>query len=253
MPFDPRLRDRLCELEPPNPLLRERYAKELQAMLEKKLILPMKVFLALVTAASIAIAIFLGTAALIHGELRFLARVGLAGGEIFALAWGSPGTGGLRLEKNCPLTHGPNVIQARPTMTTSLRGWSRRSVPSVYKIENRREIMNEFVFLYRGGERPTSHELSQQVLQKWMAWFKDLADKGHVVDRGQPLERSGKVVRGGGKSVIDGPFAETKDVVGGYTLIRANDLAQAVELAKGCPILQRGGDVEVRPVMKLDM
>jgi hypothetical protein len=113
--------------------------------------------------------------------------------------------------------------------------------------------MNEFVFLYRGGERPTSPEQGQQVLQKWMAWFKDLAEKGHVVDRGQPLERTGKVVRAGGKSVTDGPFAETKDVVGGYTLIKASDLAQAVELAKGCPVLQRGGDVEVRPVMKLDM
>jgi hypothetical protein len=113
--------------------------------------------------------------------------------------------------------------------------------------------MSEFVFLYRGGERPVSPDQSQQVLQKWMAWFKDLAEKGHVVDRGQPLERSGKIVRGAGKAIVDGPFAETKDVVGGYTLIKASDLAQAVELAKGCPILQRGGDVEVRPVMKLDM
>jgi hypothetical protein len=126
------------------------------------------------------------------------------------------------------------------------------SDPLLYETQRRR-IMNEFVFLYRGGERPASAEQGQQVLQKWMAWFKDLADKGHVVDRGQPLERSGKVVRGGAKSVTDGPFAETKDVVGGYTLIKADDLAHAVELAKGCPILQRGGDVEVRPVMKLDM
>jgi hypothetical protein len=113
--------------------------------------------------------------------------------------------------------------------------------------------MSEFVFLYRGGNRPTTPEDGQQAMQKWMAWFKDLADKGHLVDRGQPLERTGKVVRGGGKSVIDGPFTETREVVGGYTLFKANDLAQAVELAKGCPILQRGGDVEVRPVMKLDM
>ena len=112
--------------------------------------------------------------------------------------------------------------------------------------------MNEFVFLYRGGERPTSPEQGQQVMQKWMAWFKDLAEKGCIVDRGQPLERTGKLVRPG-KSVIDGPFAEAKDVVGGYTLIKANDVAQAAELAKGCPILDRGGHVEVRPVMKLDM
>jgi len=112
--------------------------------------------------------------------------------------------------------------------------------------------MNEFVFLYRGGDRPASHDQGRQVTQKWMAWLKDLAGKGHVVDRGQPLERSGKLVRPG-KSVTDGPFAETKDVIGGYTLIKANDIVHAAELAKGCPILERGGHVEVRPVMRLEM
>jgi hypothetical protein len=112
--------------------------------------------------------------------------------------------------------------------------------------------MNEFVFLYRGGEPPASPEQAQQYLQKWMAWFKDLAEKGHLVDRGRPLDRGGKVVRSAGKSVTDGPFAETKDLVGGYSLIKANDLAHASELAKGCPLLQRSGEVEVRPVMQLD-
>jgi hypothetical protein len=112
--------------------------------------------------------------------------------------------------------------------------------------------MTEFVFLYRGGERPESPELMQQVLQKWMTWFKTLADKGHIVDRGQPLERSGKIV-GAGRMVTDGPFAEAKDLVGGYTLIKARDVSEAAELAKGCPVLDRGGRVEVRPVMKLDM
>jgi len=112
--------------------------------------------------------------------------------------------------------------------------------------------MNEFVFLYRGGERPESPELSQQVLQKWMAWFKTLGEKGHIVDRGQPLERSGKIVDAA-RTITDGPFTETKDLVGGYTLIRASDPSEAAELAKGCPILDRGGRVEVRPVMKFDM
>jgi hypothetical protein len=73
------------------------------------------------------------------------------------------------------------------------------------------------------------------------------------VDGGQPLERSGKIVKGAAKSVIDGPFAEAKDVVGGFTLIKAKDVAHAAELAKGCPILERGGQVEVRPVMQMDM
>ena len=113
--------------------------------------------------------------------------------------------------------------------------------------------MSDFVYLYRGGERGGSPEQMQQVLQKWMAWFKDLADKGHIKDRGQPLERAGKLVTGKQKAVTDGPFAESKDVVGGYTLIQARDLEQAVELSKGCPILDREGMVEVRPVMQINM
>ena len=113
--------------------------------------------------------------------------------------------------------------------------------------------MSEFVFLYRGGERPASPEQGQQAMQKWMAWFKDLAAKGHILDRGQPLEPTGKVVHGKQKTVTDGPYAEAKDVIGGYTLIKADDVGHAAELSKGCPILDAGGLVEVRPVMKMDM
>ena len=54
-----------------------------------------------------------------------------------------------------------------------------------------------------------------------MTWLKDLTDKGHVKDPGHPLERTGKLVAGKGRSVTDGPFAEAKDVVGGYTLVQA--------------------------------
>jgi hypothetical protein len=113
--------------------------------------------------------------------------------------------------------------------------------------------MNEFVYLYRGGESGRSPEQAQKVMQKWMAWFKELAEKGHIKDRGQPLERTGKLVKGKQKTVTDGPFAEAKDIVGGYTLIEARDLDQAVELSKGCPIFEFEGGVEVRPVMKLNM
>jgi hypothetical protein len=113
--------------------------------------------------------------------------------------------------------------------------------------------MNEFVFLYRGGEAGRSPERAQQMMQKWMAWFKELGEKGHLKDRGQPLERTGKLVSGKRKAVNDGPFAEAKDVVGGYTLILAKDLDQAAELSKGCPIFEADGQVEVRPVMKLNM
>jgi hypothetical protein len=113
--------------------------------------------------------------------------------------------------------------------------------------------MPEFAYLYRGGSRPESPEQAQQVMQKWIAWMKDLAERGHMVDRGQPLEPTGKIVHGANKSVIDGPFAEAKDVIGGFTLIKANDIAQAAELAKGCPIFEGGGQVEVRPIRQMNM
>jgi len=113
--------------------------------------------------------------------------------------------------------------------------------------------MSEFVYLYRGGERGRSPEKMQEMMQKWMAWLKDLGAKGHIKDQGHPLERSGKLVKGKQKTVTDGPFAEAKDVVGGYTLIEALDLEQAVELSKGCPILEVEGAVEVRPIMKMNM
>jgi len=112
--------------------------------------------------------------------------------------------------------------------------------------------MSEFVFLYRGGERPTgSPEQMQQQMQKWMGWMKELADKGHIKDPGHPLDHTGKLVTGRPKAITDGPFAEAKDVVGGYTLVNARDLGHAAELTSGCPILEIGGSVEVRPVMQM--
>ena len=112
--------------------------------------------------------------------------------------------------------------------------------------------MSEFVYLYRGGADRSgwSPEQNQQMMQKWMNWLKDLGAKGHIKDQGQPLERSGKTVSGKRKIVTDGPFAE-KDVVGGFTIVLAKDINQAVELSMGCPILENDGHVEVRPVMKM--
>ncbi|MBV8149216.1 MAG: hypothetical protein JO092_09010 [Candidatus Eremiobacteraeota bacterium] len=109
--------------------------------------------------------------------------------------------------------------------------------------------MSEFLYLYRGGQRGANPAESEQIMAKWMAWFKELTTSGNLKDGGQPLEAEGKVVKDKGATVTDGPYAEAKDLVGGYTLIEANSLARAAELAKGCPILERGGAVEVRPIM----
>jgi len=91
----------------------------------------------------------------------------------------------------------------------------------------------------------------QRRIEKWAGWMKDLSAKGHIKDPGHPLERKGKLVTGAEGMVTDGPFAEAKDIVGGYTIVEARDINQAVELTSGCPILDFGGFVEVRPVMHL--
>jgi hypothetical protein len=113
--------------------------------------------------------------------------------------------------------------------------------------------MAEFLYLYRGGQSGWTPEESEQIMQKWMSWFKELTASGNLKDGGQPLEAGGKVVKDKGRTVTDGPYAEAKDLIGGYTLVEADSLARATELAKGCPILEREGLVEVRPVMKIDM
>jgi hypothetical protein len=113
--------------------------------------------------------------------------------------------------------------------------------------------MSEFVFLYRGGERQQSPQQMEQQMQKWVAWMKELGEKGHIKDPGHPLDREGKVVSGKQKVITDGPYAESKDLIGGYTLIEAKDLGHAAEISKGCPIFEFGGLVEIRPVMKMTM
>jgi hypothetical protein len=113
--------------------------------------------------------------------------------------------------------------------------------------------MSEFTFFYRGRDRNGSPEQLQKNMEKWVAWFKELSAKGHIKDLGHPLQDTGKVVRGKQKMVHDGPYAEAKDLIAGYTLIEAKDLEHALELAKGCPILEAGGSIEVRPVEKLSM
>jgi len=112
--------------------------------------------------------------------------------------------------------------------------------------------MSEFLYIYRGGRRGQTPEESQQIMQKWLNWMKDLTSSGNLKDPGQPLEEEGKVVNAKG-TITDGPYAEAKDLVGGFTLVEAETLQRAAQLAGNCPILEVGGSVEIRPIMKMDM
>jgi len=113
--------------------------------------------------------------------------------------------------------------------------------------------MSEFVFLFRSteaqqGEAMGTPERAQRSLQEWLAWIRNLEAKGHLKHPGQPLEPTGKVVRGKKRVVIDGPYAESKDLLLGFIVIEARNLEDAVELSTGCPIVESGGSVEIRPV-----
>lgn len=114
--------------------------------------------------------------------------------------------------------------------------------------------MTEFLFLYRNTEADAREymgtpETAQSTMKLWMSWMSELEAKGQLKSRGEPLERTGKVMTGPKKQVTDGPFAEMKDIVSGFSIVIAKDEAEAVELARGCPILRGSGSVEVRPVL----
>ena len=115
--------------------------------------------------------------------------------------------------------------------------------------------MAKFLFVYRSGKdsRETmAPEEMQQILQKWHTWLAEGLRKGWMLDPGDGLKKDGRVVNAK-KVVTDGPFVEAKDVVGGFSIIQADTLDAAAELAKGCPVFLRGGTVEVRPLEGFEM
>ncbi len=113
------------------------------------------------------------------------------------------------------------------------------------------QTKNEYMLIFRGNEwhKGLSPEEMQQVAGDWMGWFKRLMDEGKAV-AGNPLAPEGKIVTGkNGRMVADGPFAESKEAIGGYFLLKVDSLDEAVAIAQQCPGLPHGAKVEVRPVL----
>ena len=110
--------------------------------------------------------------------------------------------------------------------------------------------MAKFLFVYRSGKdyRYTMPpEEMQEILQKWNTWIIEGVRKGWMLDPGDALKKEGRFVNAN-KVVTDGPFVEAKEIVGGFSIVQADTLDAAAELAKGCPGFLRGGTVEVRPL-----
>jgi len=98
-----------------------------------------------------------------------------------------------------------------------------------------------------------SPEYMQAHMEKWMRWMETLKEQEKLLGA-QPLMATGKTISSSKKVVSDGPFMEGKEMVGGYLLCRANDYNEAIEISKGCPILELGdGNVEIREIMEMKM
>jgi hypothetical protein len=112
---------------------------------------------------------------------------------------------------------------------------------------------SQFLFVFRNPQdqaEPSPDEM-QKIFGAWMAWIKSMKDQGIYVG-GQPLEEGGKLLRGpGGKTLTDGPFVESKEIVAGYVIVEADSIEAASAVAKGCPGLNYAGTVEVRPIRQV--
>jgi hypothetical protein len=112
------------------------------------------------------------------------------------------------------------------------------------------ETQNQYLLLFRSNEwyNSLSSEELQTAMNKFKAWFESLNTKG-ILRGAQPLAREGKIVSGkNGHVVADGPFAESKEAIGGYFLLAVDSLDEAIAVAKTSPALEYGAQIEVRPV-----
>jgi hypothetical protein len=113
--------------------------------------------------------------------------------------------------------------------------------------------MKDFLLVFRTDFKAIgtpSPEQMQALSKKWMDWFGSIAAQNKLGERGNRLVPQGKVVRPD-NIVTDGPYMEIKESIGGYAIVKANSLEEATDLAKGCPVLTSGGNVEVREIMVL--
>jgi hypothetical protein len=116
--------------------------------------------------------------------------------------------------------------------------------------------MGDYLVMYEGGggdwtKRP-AREI-QAAMEEWGAWFKQLEAKGVLRNPGSALAPGGAVVkRNGSGFVTDTTMAEVKELIGGFTIIRADSVQKAAEIAQGSPFLRNNptGRIRVQPVFE---
>jgi hypothetical protein len=115
--------------------------------------------------------------------------------------------------------------------------------------------MKEFLLVFRrdavSDNTALSPEQMQAMMKPWQDWIGSLAAQNKLVSSGNRLDSEGKVVKPN-NIITNGPYVEIKEAIGGYIIIKANSIDEAAELSKNCPILQVGGNVEVRTIVPMD-
>ena len=108
----------------------------------------------------------------------------------------------------------------------------------------------EFMLILRGGIAPKelSPEQIQHLMSKFGEWMAQMQSLGQLKGAGRLEDDGRRLSRKQGRLVVDGPYAESKEAVGGYFLVSASDMTAALQIAGGCPLLDNQGTVEVRPL-----
>jgi len=110
--------------------------------------------------------------------------------------------------------------------------------------------MKEFALLFRQPELEydtLEAARKKEITKKWMDWVMGIAEQGRLVGTPIRLNQEGKVLRSAGV-ITDGPFVEIKEKLGSLLIVLAADIDEAITMAHGCPALDTGGSVEVRPM-----
>ena len=113
--------------------------------------------------------------------------------------------------------------------------------------------MSEFMILFRKdiNEKQLSQEEWEELGKKWWQWRSGLESQNKIASSGNRLSKAGKVVKQN-NVVTDGPYAEIKEMLAGFMVIKAEDFDEAIVIAKGCPIILSGGNVEIRKFIAPD-
>jgi len=114
--------------------------------------------------------------------------------------------------------------------------------------------MKDFMMLFHSepdpNMEPTPAEIEAEIKQ-WMDWVGEIGAQGKLKNPGEALGFEGKTMHADG-SITDGPYAEVKEIIGGFMIVSDENIDEAMKLAKGCPALASGGKVEVREIMPTD-